>query len=55
MDDVEKLALAADKQFRFDCLNLVVTTFVVEQSVDQVIEAAAKFENYIKNGVTSNG
>jgi hypothetical protein len=55
MDDEAKLALAADKQFRFDCLNLIVTTFVVEQSVDQVIEAAAKFENYVMNGATNNG
>ncbi len=49
MDEV-KLALADDKQLRFSCINLVVTTFVVGQSIDQIIEAGMKIENYVNHG-----
>ena len=50
MDDEAKLALAVDKQLRFDCINLVITNVVVEQSVDQIIDAAMKIEHYVNNG-----
>ncbi len=48
MDDESKLI--SDKQFRFECLNLVITACVVDQSIDQIIEAATKFEKFINNG-----
>jgi hypothetical protein len=50
MNEEVKLSLEADKQLRFECVNLVVTTFVVEQSIDQVIEAAMKIEHYVNDG-----
>ncbi len=50
MDVEAKLSLAADKQLRFNCINLVVTTFVVEQSIDQIIDAAMKIEHYVNDG-----
>ncbi len=48
--DESKLALEADKQLRFDCINLVVMHLPEATSVKKIIETAKTFETYINNG-----